>query len=77
MRSEVVKTGKKLEIELNQDVQRAAVCVLCRVCGGELFDGQRYYALAAGPVCPACLSAYARAVFLPALRTAHARRTPP
>ncbi len=66
----MIETGRKLEVTIDRDPQRAAVWGRCCVCGGELFAAQRYYATADGPVCPACLGAYARAYFLPVLRAA-------
>lgn len=60
-------TGKKTTFERHCDNQCAAVCARCRICGGEIFIGQSYYAVPGGPVCPSCLGAYARAYFLPEL----------
>ena len=54
----------------NRDKQQAPAFCFCRLCGGEIYMGERYYAVQGASICADCLPEYSRRYFRAELRTA-------
>lgn len=65
---------RKIEFEEKYDRQSAPVFSRCRLCGGEIYVGQTYYAMEQGDTCKACFFRYAYRYFSPNRRIARAKR---
>lgn len=65
---------RKIEFDRNEDRQSAAPVCRCRLCGGEIYEGQTYYAMPQGDTCKACFFRYAYIYFSPNRRVARVQR---